>query len=177
MKKIILKEQIQSDLDSLWANEQETEENSLSRTTESRWLTSETGGTLGKKADLGVNILKQTFSFLPGTLYLFFAAMFGFSYQFFWENPLTILIVFAIGSFLTIFGIGDLKNPKHLVIPVSIVSIGLLAYSLFSMFGALKYLFDYGIYFFPLALVVPFLARSFVERTDRSGETSHRYLQ
>jgi hypothetical protein len=166
MKKIILKEQIQSDLDSLWANEQETEENSLSRTTESRWLTSETGGTLGKKADLGVNIL-----------YLFFAAMFGFSYQFFWENPLTILIVFAIGSFLTIFGIGDLKNPKHLVIPVSIVSIGLLAYSLFSMFGALKYLFDYGIYFFPLALVVPFLARSFVERTDRSGETSHRYLQ
>lgn len=79
------------------------------------------------------------------------------------------LMVFLIGSFMTIFGIGDLKNPKHLAIPLSIVAVGITAFLLFSTFGQLRYIADYGIYFFPIALIAPFLAKDLVDKTDKSN--------
>ena len=128
-------------------------------------LKQQTATHLNEKGDLLVKILKRAFLFLPGVFYLFFGTFMIFSFEFFW-NPFTILAIFLIGSFLTIFGIGNLKNPKHFVIPLSIIAVGIVAYSFFSMFGSLKYVFEYGIYFFPIALIAPFLAKSLVDRTD-----------
>ena len=167
MKKTTLRQRINNSVNAFWDDDWEKNgESGLSLAGDSGLLKSEAAAPLNNKADLVVKILKRTFIFLPGTLYLFFAAMFGFSFPFFWENPITILVVFLIGSFMTIFGIGDLKNPKHFVIPFSIAAVGFMAYLLFSSFGELKYLIDYGIYFFPLALIVPFLAKNWVDKTE-----------
>ena len=167
MKKTKLKRRIKNSIEAFFNNDQETnDENCLSSMNEFELLKQKMLAASGDKADLLIKLLKQTFIFLPGALYLFFAAMFGVSFQFFWEKPWLILVVFLIGSFMTIFGIGNLKNPKHLAIPLSIVAVGLMAFSLFSMFGKLKYLIEYGIYFFPLALIVPILARNFVDQPD-----------
>ena len=123
---------------------------------------------IDEKGDALVTMLKKVFIFFPGVLYLFFITISIFTFDFVWNEPFSILLAFVIGGFMTIFGIGDLKNPKHLAIPLSIVSIGIAAFSLFSMLGSVGSIFKYGIYFFPLALIVPFLAKSFVDKTDES---------
>jgi peptidoglycan/LPS O-acetylase OafA/YrhL len=110
-----------------------------------------------------VKILKRAFIFLPGALYLFFGMLTIFSFDFLW-SPASALIVFLIGSFMTIFGIGNLKNPKHLAIPLSICAISIAAYTIFSTFGGLRSVFEYGVYFFPLALISSFLAKSLVDK-------------
>lgn len=171
MKKTKLKQRINNAVNAFFDNNQEKyRENNLVFANDSGLLKQETDARFDEKGDILVKILKHTFIFLPGALYLFFGAMFGFSFEFFWENPLTIFVVFLIGSFMTIFGIGNIKNPKHLAIPISIIAVGITAFSLFSMFGKLKYIFEYGIYFFPLALVVPVLAKSLADRTGKIKE-------
>ena len=117
-------------------------------------------GQFNEKGDRLVKILKHVFLFLPGVFYLFFGTLMAFEFEFFRANPFALLMAFAIGSFMTIFGIGSLKNPKHLVIPISIVIIGAATFYFFSMLGGPKYVFQYGIYFFPLALIAPFLLKS-----------------
>lgn len=170
MKKTTLKQRINNAANAFFENDQaKYEETSLILANDSGLLKPESTTGLNSKGDSVVKMLKRTFIFLPGAVYLFFAAMFGFSYQIFLEKPLTMLMVFLIGSFMTIFGIGDLKNPKHLAIPLSIVTVGITAFLLFSTFGQLRYIADYGIYFFPIALIAPFLAKDLVDKTDKSN--------
>jgi hypothetical protein len=163
MKKTKIEQRIKNAFNSFFADDQESfGENSLSFAHDSALLKQETAEAFHEKGDVLVKILKRTFIFLPGVLYLFFGTLLVFSFEFLW-NPLTILAVFLIGSFMTIFGIGDIKNPKHLAIPLSIVAVGIAAFSLFSWLGNIKYVFEYGIYFFPIALIVPFLAKYLVD--------------
>ena len=142
------------------------DENALSCAEGAALLSDESAAQIHEKADIILKILKRAFVFLPGSLYLFFASMFGFSYQVFRENPLTIFVVFLIGGFMTIFGIGDIRNPKHVLIPISIVAVGLTAFSLFAAVGQLSRLLDYGIYFFPVALVVSVLAKNLADTNE-----------
>jgi hypothetical protein len=146
-------------------------ENSLDFANDSSLLKQETTLVFGEKGDVLVKLLKEIFLFLPGSLYLFFGTIFGFIFEPFWENPLNIFVVFLIGSFMTIFGIGNIKNPKHLTIPLSIVAVGITTFSLFSMFGKLKYIFEYGIYFFPIALIIAFLTKSWVDKAEKEKDS------
>ena len=167
MKKTKFKQRIKNAATAFFDNEQEKYgENGLSFVGESGLLKQETAARFNEKGDVLVKILKQAFIFFPGVFYLFFGTLMVFSFEFLWSNPLAILAAFLIGSFMTIFGIGNVKNPKHLVIPLSIVAVGITAFSSFTMFGKLMYIFEYGIYFFPLALIVPFLAKSLADKTD-----------
>jgi len=163
MKKTKIKQRIDNAVNAFFDHDQENfGENSLTFASDSALLKPEPAEQFNEKGDRLVKTLKRVFLFLPGALYLFFGTLSILSFEFLW-NPLTFLVVFLIGSFLTIFGIGNLKNPKHLVIPLSIVAVGIITFWLFSTLGNLKFVFEYGIYFFPLALIAPVLAKSLVD--------------
>ena len=168
MKKTKLKHRIENAANAFFENDHENYvENNLTFAGDSALLKQETAERFNEKGDVLVKILKRTFLFLPGAFYLFFGMLSVFAFDFFW-NPLSVLTIFLIGSFMTIFGIGNLKNPKHLAIPLSICAVGIAAFAVFSLFGNLKSVFQYGIYFFPLALIAPFLAKSLVDKTDKA---------
>jgi hypothetical protein len=165
MKKIKIEQRIRNAVAAFYKMERENVEEGLSLVDESALLKVEAAARINQKGDLLVKILKRAFIFFPGVLYLFFGTFMIFAFDFLW-TPLTTLAVFLIGSFLTIFGIGSLKKPKHLVIPLSVVAGAVTAFYTFSLLGSLKSVFEYGIYFFPLALIAPFLAKSLVEMTE-----------
>lgn len=133
-----------------------------------------------------MDLLKQIFFFFPGTLMLLFVGIVGaiilidiFVVQRPLETlpesaPLQILllgIVALLGTFMTWFGLGDIKNKRHFSIPASILAAGGL---IAVIFKALEVIFDfarlleefnhYFIYFLPLALIVPILVKGWVDR-------------
>lgn len=133
-----------------------------------------------------INLLKQVLLFLPGTLLLFFMS-FGaaiifmeivvyrrafetlpddFPFQF----ALIGLIIF-LGTLMTWFGLGDIKNRKHFVIPASLMITGAVigavvkaTASVFDLADKMLDNFSYLIYLLPFALIVPILAKGVVDR-------------
>lgn len=163
MKKTKFKQRINNAVSAFFAEAPETfGETSITLATDAALLKPETAAQINEKGDRLIKILKRAFLFLPGALYLFFGTLTIFSFDFLW-SPVSALIIFMIGSFLTIFGLGSLKNPKHLLIPVSIVLVAITTFWLFSTIGGLKFVFEYGIYLFPLALIVPVLVKNLIE--------------
>jgi hypothetical protein len=168
MKKVKIKERLQNAANAFFENGEETYgENSLIFASDSGLLKQEKVALLSKKGDVLVKILKRTFLFLPGALYLFFGTLSVLTFEFFQNKPWAFLIIFLIGGFMTIFGIGKLKNPKHLLIPFSIIAVGFATFAIFSLFGLSRYVFEYGIYLFPLALIVPFLVKELAGRSEK----------
>ncbi len=120
--------------------------------------------------DMWISLLKQVFLFFPGTLLLFMSSSFIFDAYF----SGMIDFMFVIGglpwilmySFMMIFGIGDIKNPKHLAIPLSVVLVSLFIF-LASTFlpDSLhnKFLYEYSIYLFPIVLIAPFFAKNLLK--------------
>ena len=167
MKKTKIQQRIKNAVNAFFDNEQENfGENSISFVNDSAVLKRETDALFSEKGDLLIKMLKRTFIFLPGAFYLFFGTIYVVFFEYFPENPRSVLAAFLVGSFMTIFGIGNIKNLKHLAIPLSIVAVGITTFSLFSMLGILKYIFEFDIYVFPIALIAPFLAKSLVDKTD-----------
>lgn len=163
MKKTKIEQRINNAVNAFFDDEPKTfGENSLALAPDSAVLKPEPAAQFNEKGDRLIKILKRVFLFFPGVLYLFFGTLQILSFDFF-RSPLTVLVVFLIGSFLTIFGLGNLKNPKHLAIPLSIVVVAITTFGLFSMLGNPLYVFEYGIYLFPLALIAPVLAKSLVD--------------
>ncbi|HVE59580.1 MAG TPA: hypothetical protein VNB22_22410 [Pyrinomonadaceae bacterium] len=164
MKKTKLDQRINNAFNTFFDDDRENSgEDRLSFVHDSALLASEPAAQFNNKGDRVVKFLKRAFLFLPGAFYLFFGTLTAFSFEFFRANPLSLLAAFAIGSFMTIFGIGSLKNPKHLAIPVSIVAVAIAAFWIFFAIGNLKFVFWYGIYFFPLALIAALLAKNLTD--------------
>jgi len=133
-----------------------------------------------------INLLKQVFIFLPGTFLLFFMS-FGAAIIFMeivvfrralemlpGDFPLQFaligLIVF-LGTLMTWFGLGDIKNRKHFAIPASLIVTGATLGVIVKTTASLSDLadkmlddFSYLIYLLPLALIIPILAKSIVDR-------------
>ena len=122
-----------------------------------------------ERGELIVRFLKRAFIFLPGAMYLFFGSMFAFSLDFFGRNPFAIAAFLSIGGTMTMFGLGRLRNPKHVVIPLAIVAVGTTTFAVFAAAGALRSLFEFGVYCFPLALAAAVLARDLVDRPPNRG--------
>ena len=162
MKKTKIKHRINNAVNAFFNDAPEAfGETDLVTARDSALLKPEIAAEINKKGDRLIKILKRAFLFFPGALYLFFGTQTILSFDFLW-NPVSVLIVFTIGSFLTIFGLGSLKNPKHLAIPLSIVVVAAATFSIFAAIGGLRYVFDYGVYLFPLALVTPVLVKNFI---------------
>jgi hypothetical protein len=137
-----------------------------------------------------INILKQVFIFLPGTFLLFFMS-YGvaiiFMEIFVFGRALETLpddfpvqfaligLVVLLGTLMTWFGLGDIKNRKHCVIPLSLVVTGAIigtvvkaAASISDLADELLDDFSYLIYLLPLALITPILAKSIVDRNTEN---------
>lgn len=167
MKETKFKRRIENVANAFFENERENYgENNLIFQSDSALFKQQTAAQFSAKGDVLMKILKRTFLFFPGAFYLFFGTMSIFAFDVIQIKPLAILPIFLIGGFMTIFGIGNIKNLKHLAIPLSIAAVGTSAYAIFSTFGGIEAVSDYGIYFFPLALIAAFLSKSLVDKTD-----------
>lgn len=123
-----------------------------------------------------LKIIKQILFFLPGAFLLFmtstflFEAFFSMNWSFF-QVLVGVPWLFLYG-FMVIFGLGDLKNPKHLILPFSIVGISFVVYLSSLLFGdsaRLSFLSYYSMYLFPLVLTIPVLLKNL---TDEKPEQS-----
>ena len=133
-----------------------------------------------------INLLKQVFIFLPGTFLLFYmsfgAAVIFLEIVVFRREIQTLpddfplqfaligLIVF-LGTLMTWFGLGDIKNRKHFAIPASLMVSGAIIGAVVKAAASISDLadrmlddFSYLIYLLPLALIIPILAKSIVDR-------------
>ena len=75
--------------------------------------------------------------------------------------------LFLAATLMTWLGLGDVRKPKHLVIPASICSVGAAAGVLFwasNYFHTFIHDDALPFYVFPLALIVPFLAKGWVDK-------------
>lgn len=181
MKKIKIKRRIENAADAFFADANLNENDLMSFADGADVLRDETTSGFYAKAEVFTKILKQVFLFFPGTLLLFVLSLgtaisilaplgsmnlnIGFG-RFF--------LLLAAGVFMTWFGIGDLRKPKHFVIPLSIIALGALVGAasaiLMASSGAFrKIVFSdaFPLYLLPLALIIPFLAKGLVDRNSQ----------
>ena len=119
-----------------------------------------------------LQIVRQVFVFFPATLVLWISTVEWVTIT---ANnpgsptPWVAYAVMIITSLATILGIGDIRNPKHLVIPASIMSVGALLGLVFFLlpFDAPRVIGIGGLlWFLPLALMAPFIAKFWVDGID-----------
>ena len=128
------------------------------------------------------NYLKQALLFLPGTFLLFYTSLATvFILTDILANPgrdlpisTELFLIYLVGFlaiFMTWFGLGDIKNRKHFVIPASIIlagaAIGAIVRAMDGIFwlaGKIIDDFGYAICLFPIGLIVPILAKGWVDR-------------
>ena len=155
---------------------------------------------LGKSGDLTdeyqslISFLKQIFVFLPGTFLLFYmsfgAAIIFMEIVVFRREIQTlpddypfqfafIGLIILLGTLMTWFGLGDLKNKKHFAIPASLMLTGAAFGAIVKIAAAWSKVadrmlddFDYLVYLLPIALIVPVLTKSIVDRKTEDA-TNH----
>lgn len=128
------------------------------------------------------NFLKQAFLFFPGTFFLFYISL-GITLalkdilvfldrpRFFSKDLFFVCLVTLLSFFMTWIGLGDLKNKKHLIIPASIILSGVvigvivnLTENISAISRGIIHDFGYAVWLFPIALILPFLAKGWVDR-------------
>jgi len=168
MKTIKIKERIKNARNAFLDNEHSEENNRLNYANKSIFLPDENFLNFTGQNKIWATILKQVFLFFPGT-FLLFSATVALSFNYFIWQPQNYLKIFIliVGSLMMIGGIGDLKNPKHLVVPFSTIIVCALIFMISLRAGGQSFLMNGAIYFFPLMLIVPFLAKGWV---DGKGE-------
>jgi hypothetical protein len=121
------------------------------------------------KHKLITKILRQIFLFLPGAFFLYMVPLsfvyFSSLFNIGLNGYLGFMFWLLAGSFLTLVGIGSLKETKNLIVPVSIISFSLILGILFLLFpeplrGSISGF--YSIYLFPAALMLAGLAKTWV---------------
>jgi len=186
MRKVKLNDKSEKSADAFFDDENFPENEALNFADGAKMSKPETDKNSAGARKSFVNVLKQLFLFLPGAFLLFFmslaAAMIAVEIIVFRravetlpdDYPLQFALigfVILLGTLMTWFGLGDIKNRKHFVIPASIIVMG-ATFGAIVRAGAKIYDFfdltldDFGflIYLFPLALIVPVLAKGFVDR-------------
>lgn len=182
MKKTKIEQRIENACDAFFTDDFSSENSRLSSTGEAHLRRGEKVSEISEKADVFLKILKQVFLFFPGTGILFIIS-FGLTI-FAVFNPLNAKIpagraVYGVLWFLaavlmTWYGIGDLRKRKHLVVPLSIIAVGILVGASSGLLASISVYFQsivwnnsYPLYWLPLALVVPFLAKGWVDGNYR----------
>lgn len=164
MKKIKIKDRIKNARNAFLDNEHFEENNRLNYANKSIFLPDENFLNFTGRHKVWATILKQVFLFFPGTLLLWISTLVLFFNYFTWQpqNYLKISTL-IVGSLMMIGGIGNLKNPKHLVVPFSAIAVCALLFVISLRAGGQSFLMNGAIYFFPLMLIVPFLAKGWID--------------
>lgn len=175
MKEVKLKERLENAYEAFFTNEKLNENDSLSlKNNESS--SNEQTPFFSENTKKVFNIFRQIFLFLPANFMLFFMSVVltgvfllrpsnGGGSRWF-----LILIVFLLTSLMTVLGLGSSRNPKHYLIPLSTILIGIFTGTIGSIFlgdeGFGYFIRNYLPYFIPLAYIAPVLVKSWVDRTD-----------
>ncbi len=186
MRKVKLDTKSEKSVDSFFDNENPDGNKALSFAGSAKILELEKEKSFTGEHKSLISLLKQVFIFLPGAFLLFFMsfvvaiilmeiivyrrALETLPDDFLFQFALIGLLVF-LGTFMTWFGLGDIKNRKHFAIPASLMAAGAIigavlktAASIFDLADRMLDDFSYLIYLLPLALIIPILAKSIVDR-------------
>lgn len=184
MKKTKIKQRFSNAVDAFFADENSTENNLESFGNKTSFWQSENSLDQPYKSSKFETILKQVFLFFPGTFVLYILSV-GFTAMLIsmLVTPSAMSLRFGIGWVMLLFlastlmtwlGLGDVRKPKHFVIPASIISLGAItgAFTFVLMtiphYGRIFFRDSFPFYVFPLALIVPFLAKGWVDRKIES---------
>jgi hypothetical protein len=112
---------------------------------------------ISQTADRWLTIARQVFLFVPGAFLLYFSVL--STIFFFPQMGLTLQMVLMMlsGAFLTLAGVGDIRNTKNLTVPATIAGFGAafaIIASLFPLPSQADLYFWYSIYLFPIALII-----------------------
>lgn len=114
-------------------------------------------------------ILKQVFLFFPATFFTFYMWMgmmiFGFSNSF----SLIPLFFFILMPILMVLGMGNIKNIRHWIMPLSVIILGSLIGIITGNVPILRSFiasFQNAILFFPLALILAILSKNWADNSD-----------
>jgi hypothetical protein len=181
MKKIKIKQRIENARNAFFADETfDTNDFPVFRN-EAALLQDEKSENFTRKTSALETILKQVLLFFPGTLVLFFLSIVStVSSISMFVNPsglipryrlVSYMAVFLAATLMTWLGLGDVRKPKHLVIPASIITVGVIYGAVAGALMAISPQFGRTIFYnfhplnlLPLALIVPFLAKGWVDR-------------
>lgn len=161
-----VEERLRKAIDTFFDDEYAAKDASLTYQSETNLLRQNSASDFIENAETLLKISRQVLFFFPGTFLLF---NLGLRLTVFTLNPTAGVefidpLVLAIGSLMTILGIGSLKTNKHTIIPFSIVSFSIALGIFAEMLGdGLHFYYNYGVYFFPLALTIPFLAKAWID--------------
>ena len=175
MKEVRLKERLENAFAAFFDDEK-LDDDSLSLTNYENNSQIEQNSSFSTTSKKIFKIFKQIFFFLPANFLLFFMSI-AFT-AFFLLRPVgrggrgffIALLIFLLTSLMTVFGLGSLREPKHYLIPLSTISIGVILGIVGSLiFG--DYGFNYFLrsvvpYFIPLAYIAPILVKSWVDKPE-----------
>ena len=176
MKKTKFKQRVKNARNAFFDDESFDTNNFLSFRTDDTFLQGEKSGDRASKNSRLETVLKQIFLFFPGTFVLYSLCMaFPIGLIGLAGMPrsgfVLIALLFLIATSMTWLGLGDVRKPKHFVIPASIISVGVffgviagVLMSVSNQFHRLFFSDAYAFYIFPLALIVPFLAKGWVDK-------------
>lgn len=179
MKKTDLRRRIDNSIEAFFRDPEDASgAGGLSLVGETSLRRQEAESDLNKRAGVLTKVLRRIFLFLPGAFFLYFASLFLLYACF--VTGLDILgfgpgfVGLVVSSFMTVVGIGSVKDSKHLTIPASIFACSLLVFMVSLLLPAgptrATFLFEYSAYLFPFVLLTAFGVRRWVEKLD--GEDS-----
>jgi hypothetical protein len=184
MRNTKIKERFENAVDAFFDNEKLSENSSLGFADKQNIWQKDSSVNFGEKTNTLVKILKQVFLFFPGTFLLFIISFAftvisinnPFNAALFEGSAFWMIFWFLTSIFMTWFGLGEIRKPKHFVIPASIITTGVIVGAvggiislIFHQFERLLFSDAYPLYFFPLALMLPFLAKGLIERESKDG--------
>lgn len=161
MKKTKIEQRTENTFDAFFGDVDFDKEISMTRFRHDEGIQTSAQESFYPKADKYYDLFKKIFSFLPGVLLLHMIVpaflVFGFHVGgLFW---------IASGIFMVWAGIGDLRNKKHLLLPLSVILVALI----FSVPLAVlpRGPEDYYIYFYagilPLLFITPILLKGYLK--------------
>lgn len=174
MKDVKLKERLEKAFEAFFDDAKANENNSLECVTHETVLVVSENAFFCENTHKIFNILRQLLLFLPSSFLLFTASVAMTARIILVEGEgvakvsFLSLILLSVLSLLNILGLGDLRKPKHLSIPFSIISIGVILGAVGTFFfdwsGFSNFLFNYVPYFFPIAFIVPILVKNWLDQ-------------
>jgi hypothetical protein len=170
MKKIKLENRIENAVNAFFEDENLHENTQLSYFADTALLANEQPKSFTQKADSVITTLKYIFFFLPGSFALYFFTLLV-AYFPLGEASAGMLLAMALylgaGSFMTLVGIGSVKEVKNLVVPFSIMFFATIFATIVSLLPLPTEIkehicFYYSALLFPVALIIANLAKNWV---------------